>query len=214
MDKIRLINLLPNVFQGRDDIHSSVWLHDIEMAKGEYYLLEANSGTGKSSLLSFVYGYRNDYQGKIHFDGEDVRDITMSQWTKIRKKNVSLVWQELRLFTELTAWENVRIKNSLTSYQNKKTIEKWFDILGIADKRDTLVAKLSYGQQQRVALIRALCQPFDFLMLDEPISHLDEANSTLMANIVIDEVKKQGAAIVATSIGKRLPLPYNHVLNL
>mgnify|MGYP002626133569 CR=1 FL=1 len=214
MNKINLINLLPDVFQGRNDIHSKVWLNDIEFVKGEYYLLEANSGTGKSSLLSYIYGYRTDYQGKILFDDEDVHNLSIGQWTMLRKKHISLVWQELRLFTELTALENVRIKNSLTGHQKKKTIENWFDILGIAEKKDTLVAKMSYGQQQRVALIRALCQPFDFLMLDEPISHLDEANSAIMSNVIMEEVKKQGAAIIATSIGKRLELPYNHILNL
>ena len=74
--------------------------------------------------------------------------------------------------------------------------------------------KLSFGQQQRVAFIRAFCQPFDFLFLDEPISHLDDENSRIMGEIIIDEAGKQGAGVIATSIGKHIELPYKKVLQL
>jgi len=73
---------------------------------------------------------------------------------------------------------------------------------------------MSFGQQQRVALIRALCQPFDFIFVDEPISHLDSVNANIMAEIILAEAKRQGAAIIVTSIGKRLELEYDHVFNL
>ena len=71
-----------------------------------------------------------------------------------------------------------------------------------------VVGKLSFGQQQRVALIRALCQPFDFLFLDEPVSHLDEVNAKNMARVLTEEAMKLGAGIIVTSIGKRLELDY------
>ena len=74
--------------------------------------------------------------------------------------------------------------------------------------------KLSFGQQQRVAFIRALCQPFDFLFLDEPISHLDDDDSRIMGELIIAEAKAQGAGVIATSIGKHIELPYNHILQL
>ena len=73
---------------------------------------------------------------------------------------------------------------------------------------------MSYGQQQRVALIRALCQPYSFLLLDEPISHLDDANSDIMRDVILREAKKQGAAIIATSIGKQMNIDYDLCLNL
>ena len=72
----------------------------------------------------------------------------------------------------------------------------------------------AFGQQQRVAFIRALCQPFDFLFLDEPISHLDDDNSRIMGELIIAEAKTQGAGVIATSIGKHIELPYNHTLQL
>ena len=214
MNTIILKHTLPQVFAQRSDIISDVWLKDIIFEKGKTYLLEANSGTGKSSLCSFVYGYRKDYQGRIFFDEQNILQLTVKQWVDQRKKHLSLLWQDLRLFPELSAFENVQLKNKLTGFQKKKTIEEWFDRLGIDDKKNALVGQMSFGQQQRVALIRALCQPFDFLFADEPVSHLDDSNSQIMAGILQEEVQKQGAGLIVTSIGKRMELPYDAVLRL
>lgn len=214
MNKIQLIHTLPNVFQSRTDIVSDIWKQDVTFEKGKRYLVEANSGTGKSSLCSYIYGYRHDYQGQILFDGEDIRRYAVAKWTDIRKNHFALLWQELRMFPELTALENVQIKNCLTRFQKKKQILEWFDMLGITEKLNAKVECLSYGQQQRVALVRALCQPFDFLLLDEPVSHLDDSNSEIMERVVMAEVKRQGAGVIATSIGKRIELPYDQVFNL
>ena len=214
MDKIQLIDTVPNVFQGSVSLMSDIWAKGVTFEKGKLYLVEANSGTGKSSLCSYIYGYRHDYQGTILFDEENVRSYTIKQWNRIRKKHFALLWQELRLFPELTALENVQIKNCLTRFQKKKQILEWFDMLGITEKLNAKVECLSYGQQQRVALVRALCQPFDFLLLDEPVSHLDDSNSEIMERVVMAEVKRQGAGVIATSIGKRIELPYDQVFNL
>lgn len=214
MDKIQLIDTVPNVFQGSVSLMSDIWAKEVTFEKGKLYLVEANSGTGKSSLCSYIYGYRHDYQGTILFDEENVRSYTIKQWNRIRKKHFALLWQELRLFPELTALENVQIKNCLTRFQKKKQILEWFDMLGITEKLNAKVECLSYGQQQRVALVRALCQPFDFLLLDEPVSHLDDSNSEIMERVVMAEVKRQGAGVIATSIGKRIELPYDQVFNL
>lgn len=214
MDKIQLINTLPEVFANRTDIVSDIWLQDVEFEKDKLYLVEANSGTGKSSLCSFIYGYRKDYKGQILFDGEDTRAYSISKWTDLRKKHFALLWQELRMFPELTAMENVMIKNKLTGYQKKKQILEWFDMLGISDKVDSKMGIMSFGQQQRVALIRTLCQPFDFVFVDEPISHLDDSNSAIMGEILTTEAKRQGAGIIATSIGKHMELPYDKVFRL
>ena len=74
--------------------------------------------------------------------------------------------------------------------------------------------KLSFGQQQRVAFIRSLCQPFDFIFLDEPISHLDDENGRIMGELVISEAREQGAGVIVTSIGKHIGLPYHHIYKL
>lgn len=214
MDKIQLIDTLPNVFVNRENVVSGIWNQKVTFEREKLYLVEANSGTGKSSLCSFIYGYRHDYQGQILFDGEDISKYSVAKWTDIRQHHFSLLWQELRMFPELTAWENVEIKNKLTNHQSKEQILEWFEMLGITDKLNAKMGRMSFGQQQRVALIRALCQPFDFLFVDEPISHLDDTNAAIMGQIMTTEAKKQGAGIIATSIGKHIELPYDQVFNL
>ena len=83
-----------------------------------------------------------------------------------------------------------------------------------SDKRDTPAALLSIGQQQRVAMIRALCQPFEFLLLDEPVSHLDDRNNETVASLVDEEAQRQGAAIITTSVGNHLAINNAEILKL
>lgn len=215
MNTIRLQQLMPSIFAQRTDIAGDVWgCEEVCLERGQTYLLEANSGTGKSSLCSFLFGYRADYHGCILFDEQDAHALRAGEWARLRRQSLALLWQDLRLFPELTAWENVQVKNQLTRHQRRGRLQDWFDRLGIADKQATPVARLSFGQQQRVAFIRSLCQPFQFILLDEPISHLDEANALLMAAILEEEARRQGAGILVTSIGRRLQLNYTHHLHL
>ena len=213
MERIELYHTLPQVFHDRE-LQSQVWLQDVTFHKGQTYLVEANSGTGKSSLCSYIIGYRKDYLGTIFFDGRDIRTHRVSEWTSLRQRSLSLLFQELRLFPELTGMENVQIKNGLTNHKSRGEIESWFQRLGIADKMTTKVGRMSYGQQQRVALIRTLCQPFDFIFVDEPISHLDDANALIMGNLLTEEAQRQGAGVVTTSIGKHMELDYNQIFKL
>lgn len=214
MNKISLQQTLPNVFLERTDIQSDLWKQDVLFEKGHIYLVEADSGTGKSSLCSYVYGYRNDYQGSILFDGTNVRMLKIKDWVEIRKNAFSILFQELRLFSELSALENIEIKNNLTKFKTKKQIIDLFDQFGIGDKLFQKCGKLSFGQQQRVAFIRSLCQPFDFVFLDEPISHLDDTNSSLMGDMLMEEVKRQGSGVICTSIGKHIELNYEKKFRL
>lgn len=214
MNTITLKNILPAVFAEIEDLTSDIWKQEIRFEKGKYYLIEANSGTGKSSLCSYIYGYRNDYSGAILFDDIDVKKFGAVQWDKTRCADLSFLFQELRLFAELTAKENIILKNNLSNYKTDKQIDELFEVLGIQDKKDTPIAKLSWGQQQRVAIIRCLCQPFDFLLLDEPISHLDDSNAQIIANLLKNEISERGASIITTSIGKHLPLNYDKIYSL
>lgn len=215
MEKIVFSNVLPAVFAQRDDLCSDVWRRQVTFEKGHLYLVEAASGKGKSTFCSYILGYRHDYDGTISFDNGDTRGLSISQWVDVRKSHVSHLFQELRLFPELTAMENVEIKNKLTgSFKSRKEIEAWFERLGIADKMESKIGRMSFGQQQRVAMIRSLVQPFDFILADEPISHLDDNNSRVMGEIMMDEARRQGAGVIVTSIGKHIDLDYERTLKL
>lgn len=214
MNTIRFNNVVPQVFSAAGQLDSGVWQHDILFEKGKVYLVEADSGKGKSTFCSYIQGYRHDFSGQILFDDTDIQRLRSSQWVAIRQRNISLLFQELRLFPELTAMENVEIKNKLTGHKSRRQIEQWFIMLGISDKQDTRVGLMSFGQQQRVAMMRALVQPFDFILADEPISHLDDANAALMADIMMTEARSQGAGVIVTSIGKHMQLDYDQVIKL
>lgn len=215
MDAITLQRVLPAVFAGEPvPRESGIWSREVTFLKGEYSLLEAASGTGKTSLCHFLYGIRGDYGGRILFDGTDCSTFSVSAWSTVRRTSLSMLFQDLRLFGELTVAENIDLKNDLTHFKTPEQIGLMLATAGIADKRDTPVEKLSFGQQQRVAFIRCMCQPFDFILLDEPVSHLDAANGETLSAMLLDEAQAQGAGIIVTSVGSRLRLPYHKTYTL
>lgn len=214
MERIELCGVVPEIFTLGGCLSSELWHNSVCFERGKSYLIHAASGTGKSSLCSFLYGQRGDYKGIIRFDGKDIGAFSTERWCEIRNLEISILFQDLRLFGELTAMENVWIKNSITNFKSREEIVALFEELGIGDKLDSRIDRMSYGQQQRVALIRALCQPYSFILLDEPISHLDDKNSDIMRDVILREAKAQGAGIIATSIGKHMNIDYDLCLNL
>ena len=214
MNSIHFKYVIHQVFASREQQDSEIWQQDVVFEKDRVYLVEADSGKGKSTFCSYIQGYRNDFSGQLLFDDVDVRSLKVKDWVAIRERHISLLFQELRLFPELTAMENVEIKNKLTGFKSRAQIDEWFDMLGISDKRDAKVGRMSFGQQQRVAMIRALVQPFDFILADEPISHLDDSNSDIMGKILMEEAKMQGAGVIITSIGKHMNLDYDKIIKL
>lgn len=218
IDKITLERCLPGVFAGSSHeppvSNSQVWLREVTFSKPDYYLIEAESGTGKSSLCAYIYGTRTDYEGRILFDGTDISTFDIDRWCRLRREAIAYLPQEMMLFPELTVLENIAIKNNLTGYMTPSRIEEMLQAVDIASKRDVPARLLSVGQQQRVAIVRALCQPFDFLLVDEPVSHLDERNNAVVARLIDSEAAARGAAVIATSVGNKISLPRLNQLSL
>ena len=90
MNSIHLQQTLPQVFADRNSVTSDVWHQDLIFRKEEMYLIEAASGTGKSSLCSYIYGYRNDYQGIINFDEINIKAYSVKQWVDLRKHSLKV----------------------------------------------------------------------------------------------------------------------------
>ena len=182
MDRITFNTVVPQVFSAQTTpLESDVWNKEAVFQKGKLYLLEADSGKGKSSFCSYILGYRHDYIGQILFDAQPINELKIRDWTDIRKQHLSLLFQ-------------VQIKNRLTGFKPRMAIVAWFELLGIADKLDVPIRFMSFGQQQRVAMMRALVQPFDFIVVDEPISHLDDNNARVMGDILMKEAHEQPPA--------------------
>lgn len=198
--------MLPRVFVSERIPASDVWKSQLTFSKGNRYLVEAASGGGKSSMCAYIYGARTDFEGRLLFDGKDTSQLKIDDWQEIRRRHIAYLPQELDLFPELTAWENIKLKNSLTNHFSDSKIEEMLRRLGIDSRRDYPAGRMSIGQQQRVAIIRSICQPFDFILLDEPVSHLDEHNNRIAAEMIGEEAERQGAAIISTSVGNKLLL--------
>ena len=215
IDRITFQSVVPQVFESQKEaLHSEVWNRELTFEKGKLYLIEAASGRGKSTFCSYVLGYRHDYSGQVLFNDVPTSTFKVRDWVEARRLHISHLFQELRLFPELTAFENIVIKNKLTNFKSQEQIATWFEQLGIADKMHERIGRMSFGQQQRVALIRALVQPFDFLLVDEPISHLDDKNAAVIAEMMMKEAREQGAGVLVTSIGKHMDLPYERIVKL
>jgi len=213
MNCISLNNVLPFFLSGTPVV-SEIWGRDVVFTRGEYTLIAAVSGAGKSSLLSYMFGERCDFSGAIAYDRQPLDAIKAKHWSEIRKCRLSYVFQGLRLFSDLTAIENILIKNRLTKQKTEAEVCAMLDAVGLSDKKHEKAARLSFGQQQRVAILRALCQPFDFLFLDEPFSHLDEANVGIISALIEKEVNSRNAGLVLCSLGQEYSFNYQHQYKL
>lgn len=214
IDIITLNNLLPRVFAQEEMPSSQVWSTSCQLKRGGHYLIEAASGGGKSSLAAYLIGSRCDYEGSIQFNDTDIHSLGISEWQEIRRSHIAYLPQELALFPELSAIDNIKLKAEVCGFKDMHMIDNWLCRLGLENRRDYPAGRLSIGQQQRVALIRSLCQPFDYILLDEPVSHLDEQNNRIAAEIVEEEACRREAAIVTFSVGNPLLIENPEILKL
>ena len=143
----------------------------------------------KTSILNFIYGNNTNFNGRISYNGVFRKDVF-----DLRKSNISYVFQDFKLFPSLTVFENIQLKNTLTNHKTVKEIEGLIEEVLLGHKKDSLVSKLSLGQKQRVAILRALCQPFEYLLLDEPFAGVDPIAVEDIQSI-ISEVDKQNTSL-------------------
>ena len=200
--EIRLENLIPLPMKELSTGSSEIWEADsFIFEKGKKYLVEAGSGKGKTSLLSIIYGLRTDYAGKLFIHEEDSCKFSVKRWTELRKNELSFIFQGLELFDELSALENIQLKNNLTRHKNQEEIRRMAEVLDIGAFLNRKCRILSFGQKQRVAIIRALCQPFNFLLADECFSHIDKTHGDEAMQLINAECNSRGAGLIMTSLG-------------
>jgi ABC-type lipoprotein export system ATPase subunit len=211
---LQLQNLLPLYFEESKKKNSEIWGQDLKFEKGELIKIVAPSGSGKTSLTHFVYGTRSDYSGTITYNGDNTRQFSFENFATLRKDHISIVFQDLRLFPEQTVFENIDIKRQLNPFHPAEKIEEMVQQLGIGKKLDSKAKTCSYGEQQRVAIIRALMQPFDFLILDEPFSHLDNINRQISMQLMMEEAQLRGATIILADLQRVDFFPYTKIFHL
>ena len=194
--EIELLKVVPVYIEKEKIRDSEVWGADLAFSKGQYVHIVAASGRGKTSLIHFIYGLRKDYDGVIAYNSNAIKGFDAEAFSPFRSEHISIVFQDLRLFPEQTARENIEIKRQLSPYHPQQKIDEMAERLGIQSKLDKPVRTCSYGEQQRIAIIRALMQPFGLLLLDEPFSNLDEDNRRKAFTLIDEECKARAAAMV------------------
>jgi ABC-type lipoprotein export system ATPase subunit len=212
--ELTIDNLLPVYFPDTRRQTSEVWGKELHFNAGEMVKIVAPSGSGKTSLMHFLYGLRNDYNGAIRYDKNSIKNFTAEDFATQRKDNVSIVLQDLRLLPEQTVYENLYIKHQLNPYHPVERIKEMTERLGIGSKLNSKCKTCSYGEQQRVAIIRSLLQPFHFLLLDEPFSHLDNNNSMKAMDLMMEEATQRGAAIIFADLERIDFFPFTRLYHL
>ncbi len=194
--QINLQQVEPDFIEKEKIAGSQVWGQNLVITKGEHLHIVAPSGSGKTSLMHFIYGLRTDYSGMISYGDDQIKKLSTEGFSSFRQNKISIIFQDLRLFDSMSVRENLEIKRLLDPYHQSVAIEEMTKRLGIHSKLDKPAKTCSYGEQQRIAIIRSLMQPFEFLLLDEPYSHLDDSNRTKATELIYEECEKRNAAMV------------------
>lgn len=199
--KINFNRVTPAPLAGVIDYNTDIWEKEIFFEQGKKYKVFAPSGKGKSTFIHTIYGLRGDFKGEVKLNEQNVKSIKKETWADIRQKDLSIVYQDLRLFLDLTALENLQVKSALYKEDSATRISEMTELLGVKHLLNHKSKTLSYGERQRIAIIRSLIQPFDWLLLDEPFSHLDKVNIKKASDLITEEVTKRKAGLIVTSLG-------------
>ncbi len=195
--------------------NSDVWNSELRFQHGQWIKIKAPSGTGKTTLTHILYKLRHDYSGQVLWDAQDLSGIVEDELATNRQQKISVIFQDLRLFANLTARENIELKRVLQKpYHEEKKIDEMAERLGVTHILDQRAGLCSYGEQQRIAIIRALMQPFEWLLMDEPFSHLDHANRAKAAELIAEECKKRNAGFILTDLEADTHFEYTKLLTL
>jgi ABC-type lipoprotein export system ATPase subunit len=214
---ITLKEILPIPLRDKPQLkQSQVWNQAIQFNTGEWVKIKAPSGTGKTTLVHIIWQIRSDYTGVILYDEVNATAIKADTIARYRQEKMSIIFQDMRLFGNLTARENIDLKRIMTPkpmYEPSR-VDEMAEALGITHILSQKAATCSYGEQQRIAIIRSLMQPFEWLIMDEPFSHLDKANTEKAANLIADECKKRTAGFVLTDLDDDVHFNYTRQLLL
>jgi putative ABC transport system ATP-binding protein len=196
--QIRLQQIIPIPLQEKQlAVDSDIWGNNRTFHSGEYIKITAASGRGKTTLAHFLIGLRTDYSGTLSVQNKNLAHFSAAEMAVWRREQLGVVFQDLRLFPHLTIRENIELKKFLAPQHIGENAVEWMaEQLGIADLLNTQAGICSYGEQQRAAIIRALAQPFTWLLLDEPFSHLDNTNQQKAITLIQTVITQRGAGLI------------------
>ena len=195
--------------------NSDVWNKTLQCNAGDFIKIKAPSGTGKTTLVHIIYKLRKDFEGAVVWNNKNLSSINQDELAVLRQQNISIIFQDLRLFPNLTARENIELNRVLQQpFYDSNVIDVMAEQLGVASVLHQKAWMCSHGEQQRIAIIRALMQPFNWLIMDEPFSHLDKGNIDKAAALIETECKKRNAGFILTDLEDDEHFNYTTFLNL
>lgn len=170
----------------------------LSLEKGEFLAIVGASGSGKSTLLNLIAGLDSPTAGRIEFEGIALNSLSRKELASYRAHKVGMIFQSFNLLSHLTALENVERALFFNDTPRRRRKEMALEILarlGMSDRIDHHPADLSGGEQQRVAVARALVKNPEILFADEPTGNLDRDNSIQIADLITD-LNRRGLTIV------------------
>jgi len=172
---------------------------------GEWIAIMGPSGSGKTTLINILGGLDSPTSGQAIVDGTDVARLDEAGLTRFRAEKVGFVFQQFHLVPYLTALENVMLAQYFHSTTDEKEARQSLERVGLGDRAEHLPLQLSGGEQQRVAVARALINHPRLILADEPTGNLDEVNEQIVLNL-LRELHQEGHTILmvthAPSIGR------------
>ena len=190
---------------------------DASLRRGEIVALLGPSGSGKSTMLQAVGLLEGGFGGTIRIDGEDVTRFDQGERTKVRREKIGFVYQFHHLLPDFNAIENVVLPQLIRGAKQAEAEERAADLLsrlGLAERLHHKPSKLSGGEQQRVAVARALANRPLLVLADEPTGNLDEATADRVFDQFVKLVRDHGSAALVATHNERLAARMDRVLRL
>ncbi|MGZ9160301.1 MAG: ABC transporter ATP-binding protein [Candidatus Limnocylindrales bacterium] len=192
---------------GRDFVTGSVVVHalrdvDLRVDRGELVAVRGRSGSGKTTLLSLIGGLDRPTAGEVRIDGESVGDMDADALVELRRRRIGFIFQAFGLLSILSAAENVEVPLRLIRADpaaREERVATLLQLVGLGERGRHRPHELSGGEQQRVAVARALANRPDVLLADEPTGQLDSATGRSIMGLLRAVVRSEGVtAIIAT----------------
>jgi putative ABC transport system ATP-binding protein len=199
---LELKNISKKYFEGNTK-HSVLNNLELSISNGEIIILLGKSGSGKSTLLNIISGIDVPDGGSVSIDGTDITKLSEKERTLIRRNKIGFIFQFFNLIPTLTVKENLQLPLELNNDDNQEEkIKTILTDVGLLDKANTYPDKLSGGEQQRIAIARALIHNPDIILADEPTGNLDYETGLQIVDLLDRVVKKKGKTMIMVTHSK------------
>ena len=200
--KLKNVNLK---YQTGNDLIRVLKNINLETKKNESISIVGESGSGKTSLIMLIGGLEKATSGKIFFENHEITKLSEDEISKIRRKNIGIIFQSFYLIPNYTAVENVALTLELNNLKNPYVRAKeLLDRFGLKNRFNNLPSQLSGGEQQRVAIARAIAMKPKLILADEPTGNLDSENSQMIADILFRYIKEEDSSLIMVTHDPKL----------